>query len=261
MPEKNFISGYGKPMKYSAYTFNFLLCQSVINCLIGWLIILPAFAQKADTFTLPLKISASKRHLVDQKNKPFLYQADTGWMLFLNLTKQEAITYLADRKSKGFNVIQTMLTGFDDFKNREGHSPFLGNKDFAQPNEAYFTHVDWVIRQADSLGLILSIAPLWSGCCKEGWAGEGKPIEKNGIKKTHELGRYIGKRYASFNNLFWILGGDNDPHADKEAIRQLALGIKQTAPHQLITYHASSSHSSTDVWENESWLDVVMVYT
>jgi len=44
-------------------------------------------------------------------------------------------------------------------------------------------------------------------------------------------------------------------------MNQLALGVKSQAPHQLITYHASSSHSSTDVWENASWLDVVMTYT
>jgi hypothetical protein len=103
---------------------------------------------------------------------------------------------------------------------------------------------------------------LWSGCCKEGWAGEGKPIEKNGIEKTRRFGEYLGKRYTKFTNLFWIMGGDNDPHEDQEAIRQLALGIKQMAPQHLLTYHAASTHSSTDIWgQDEPWLDVVMVYT
>jgi hypothetical protein len=220
-----------------------------------------AVAQSTQHPHLPLSISPNKRHLVDSQGKPFLYHADTGWMLFLNLTKAEAVEYLVDRKAKGFNVIQVMLTGFDDFANRDKQHPFLANKDFSKPNEAYFSHVDWVIQQADSLGLILAIAPLWSGCCREGWAGKDKPIEQNGLKKTAAFGQYLGRRYHKFTNLLWIIGGDNDPHGDKEALRQLALGIKQNAPAHLLTYHGASTHSSTDVWDNEPWLDLVMVYT
>jgi hypothetical protein len=52
-------------------------------------------------------------------------------------------------------------------------------------------------------------------------------------------------------------------HTDaREEIRQLGLGLKDSAPHQLSTYRAASSHSSTDVWPaDERWLDVAMVYT
>ncbi|MBA4056459.1 MAG: hypothetical protein C0490_17215, partial [Marivirga sp.] len=74
-------------------------------------------------------------------------------------------------------------------------------------------------------------------------------------------GEYVGKRFAKYKNVMWIIGGDMDPYEDRETINQLALGIKSQAPHQLMTYHASSSHSSTDVWKNTSWLDVVMTYT
>lgn len=215
----------------------------------------------------PLKISPDRRHLVDQSGSPFLYNADTAWMLFLKLNEAEAGEYLANRKAKGFTAVQVMLTGFLDMTNRTGQRPFGGDHDFAQPNEAYFAHVDRVVTRARELNLLLSIAPAWSGCCGEGWAGRQKdgspkPLNQNGPAKSRALGNFIGQRYAGFPNVMWILGGDNDPHDAREEIRQLGLGLKEAAPRQLITYHAASSHSSTDVWPaDEAWLDVSMVYT
>ncbi len=115
--------------------------------------------------------------------------------------------------------------------------------------------------------MLLAIAPAWSGCCGEGWAGKEKngalkPLNANGVEKSRELGRWLGKRFGKYANVMWILGGDNDPNPAREEIRSLGLGLKDTAPQQLITYHAASSHSSTDVWPaDERWLDVSMVYT
>ena len=40
--------------------------------------------------TFPLKISQNRRHLVDPKGAPFLYHADTPWMLFVKLSEAEA---------------------------------------------------------------------------------------------------------------------------------------------------------------------------
>ena len=214
----------------------------------------------------PLALSNNKRHLVDNHGKPFLYNADTAWMLFLNLSKEEALEYLIKRKSQSFNVIQVILLGFADKENktpanRYGQRPFLAENNFATPNPVYFNHVKWVIAKADSLDLALSIAPLWAGCCGEGWSGKGKAMELNKPEGNLKFGEYLGKTFGKFKNVLWISGGDNDPNTDKDNYRQLGMGIKKYAPHQLITYHASSSHSSTDVWEKESWLDFSMIYT
>ncbi len=214
----------------------------------------------------PLKISADRRHLTDNTGTPFLYNADTSWMLFLNLTQEEALVYLADRKSKSFNVIQVILTGFADSDgkkpvNRYERKPFLEDENFSVPDPEYMNHVERVIKAADSLGLALNIAPLWAGCCGEGWTGEGKAMDKNGSAGNQKFGEYLGKRFGKYNNVMWIMGGDNDPGSDKENYRALALGLKKNAPQQLITYHAASSHSSTDVWQNETWLDFSIVYT
>ena len=133
-----------------------------------------AMAGSPDGPAFPLKVSESRRHLVDQRGTPFLYHADTPWMLFLKLTESEAKDYIARRRGQGFNALQVQLTGFLGMTNRAGELPFAGTppeQDFAQPNEKFFAHVDRVIAEAQRQGILLAIAPLWSGCCGEGWAG------------------------------------------------------------------------------------------
>lgn len=217
-------------------------------------------------YKFPLKVSGSHRYLVDQNGKPFFYNGDTGWKLFTKVNNAGVIDYLSDRKNKLFTVIQTMLTAFKGEKNMDGQTPFANPNDFSTVNKEYFDHVEWVVHQADSMGFLIAIAPLWAGCCGEGYGGKGAVGPKsymstNGAKKCRAFGEYIGKRFAKYNNILWIMGGDIDPFEDREMINHLALGIKSRAPHQLMTYHPSSSHSSSDVWPNTNWLDVVMTYT
>ncbi|MGB3777753.1 MAG: DUF4038 domain-containing protein [Tunicatimonas sp.] len=56
-------------------------------------------------------------------------------------------------------------------------------------------------------------------------------------------------------------GGDNDPFNALEEIEAMADGLHRQAGNQLFTYHAASTHSSTDVFPEADWLDVSMVYT
>jgi hypothetical protein len=230
-------------------------------------IAVPAAAPRPE---FPLKVSQDRRHLVDQRGVPFLYHADTPWMIFTKLSENEAKEYIAHRKEQGFTALQVQLTGFLGMTNLAGDRPFTGTppqQDLARPNEKFFAHVDRVVAEAQRQGMLLAIAPAWSGCCGEGWAGiadDGtpKPLNQNGPAKCRALGRCLGARYGKFANVMWILGGDNDPHKTREEIRALGLGLKDSAPQQLITYHAASSHSSTDVWPaDERWLDVSMIYT
>jgi hypothetical protein len=214
----------------------------------------------------PLKASVDGRWLVDETDRPILYQADTAWKLFVRLDLAEAEEYLRERKNQGFTAVQVMLTGFLDDRSRAGHLPFDGEHDLTRPNEAYFAHVDAVVAKAGELGLALAIAPLWAGCCGEGWAGKSKdgrpkPLDVQGPGKARAFGRWLGARYGKHPQVLWILGGDNDPRGTRASIEALAQGLKEAAPRQLVTYHAASSHSSTDPWPEARWLDVSMIYT
>jgi hypothetical protein len=210
----------------------------------------------------PLKVCESGRYFIDGSGKPFLYHADTGWQLYSRLTLNEAREYLTLRKGQGFNTIQTMLSMNPDSADRNGQKPFR-DYDFARPNEAYFDHVEKVIQIADSLGLLLNLAPLWIGCCGEGY-GVGAKIEmysRNGTNKSHQFGSWLGKRLRKYNHIMWTMGGDNDPLTIRNEIQGLAEGIHALAPQQLITYHARATHSSTDLFQYAPWLSFSMIYT
>lgn len=215
-------------------------------------------------YRFPIAISPDSRRLVDQDGKPFLYNADTGWLLFFKLKNDaEFLEYFNDRLSKEFSVIQIMMTGVPGIKRWDGIQPFgSGNTDMSQPVEAFWSHVERGVQLADSLGLYLVMTPAWESCCNNGWGNSPERLlQKNGKEKLRAYGKWLGNRFSKYPNVAWSMGGDNDPGGDKDFIREIALGLMESSPKQLRTYHGSSSRSSTDSWGNESWLSFSMTYT
>lgn len=214
----------------------------------------------------PLKVSENRRYLVDSAGRPFFYHADTPWMLLVALNPAETEAYLRDRKVKGFTALQIMLTGFLNMKNHADQLPFHGDHDLARPNEAFFAHADAMIRKASDMGFLLAIAPMWSGCCGEGWANHhpqaGKPLgplNVAGPDKARAWGRWVGERYATFKNIIWIMGGDRDPDMSFMEICALAEGIREKAPHQLMTVH-NGQLPSARYYNEVAWLDLNAAY-
>ena len=207
----------------------------------------------------PLNISASHRFLEDQHGRPFLYHADTPWLLFFRPTLAEVDFYLTDRKNKGFTTLQLQLLAYrEKLADAEGEFPLHDLNDLATPNDKFFRRVERIMDQATTQGFYLSIAPAWLGCCEGSWR---KILQANGPAKCREFGRYLGRRFARFQNVMWILGGDIDPGEFMPLVRALAEGLKETAPHQLLTAHPGSPMSALQVYGGEPWLDVNCTYT
>ena len=214
----------------------------------------------AGAVSYPIRVSANHRHLVDQNDAPFLYHADTGWHLFEKLTRAEVEAYLENRRAKGFNTVQVQLLAetCEDHTNAIGVAALLRTHDLGTPNEAFFAHVDWVLRTAEARGIQLVIAPAWLGCCQAGW----KHIMKtNGVEKCRAFGRYLGARYKNFPNIMWLQGGDKDPGEFLPFVNAIATGIDETDPNHLHTAHAGSPKSAMDFYAGEPWLDVNSTYT
>jgi hypothetical protein len=209
----------------------------------------------------PLKISANGRYLTDSNDKPFLYVAETPWCLISNLTKEEVDEFLDIRIKQGFNTIQIHLLPFVPINrpNKYGEWPFT-DFDISKPNERYFNYAKWVISKAEEKGLLVALNPIWLDCCGSGWEDI---LKKNGIEKSRIYGQYLGKKFAEHKNLIWIQGGDKDPREFIDHYRQIALGIKESIPSAIQTYHASSGHSSTEVipYFSNSWLNFSFTYT
>lgn len=214
----------------------------------------------------PLRVGDNHRYLEDSNGVPFFYQADTPWHLFFDLSYSDAEFYIKRRKAQGFNTLQIMLTGAKGQLDLKGESPFMGDHDFSRPNEKFFSRVDSLIGLLGTYNMYAAIVPLWSGCCGGDMAGTDKkgnplPMLVNGPEKTYGFGRWLGERYGAFTNIMWIIGGDNDPFNSIDEYNALIRGLKETTTDQLFTYHAASTHSSTDVYPEADWLDVSMVYT
>jgi hypothetical protein len=210
----------------------------------------------------PFRVSENHRYLVDSHGNPFLLQGDAAWSLIANTTNEEAKVYLQNRRSKGFSAILVNLIEHKFAKNAPrdlyGEAPFLGASDLSAPNEKYFEHADWVIREAAKNGLVVLLAPVYLGYTglDEGFYDE---VMANGPEKCHAYGRFLGKRYASFDNMIWVMGGDRDPGPARENVDMVAYGIRESDRRHLMTAHCHSESSPIEQYPG-SWLQVSSSY-
>ena len=209
-----------------------------------------------------LKVSDNKRFLVFEDGTPFYYLGDTGWELFHRLNKDEAEKYLENRRAKGFTVIQAVaLSELDGLNtpNAEGNKPLIDN-DPLKPNEAYFAHVDWVIKKAGEKGIFIGLLPTWGDKVDPGSWGKGPKIfnKENGYK----YGQWIGNRYKNSPNIIWINGGDRDGGGANTPIWEaIGEGVKSVDKNHLMTFHPWGEKSSSEWFQNSKWLDFNMCQT
>ncbi len=217
---------------------------------------------KAQDERLPLlKISDDHRYIVTENNQPFFWLGGTAWELLHRLDKEETMLYLQDRSDKGFTVIQTVILAELDglnTPNANGDLPLIDN-DPTQLNEAYFEHVDYVIKQAENLGLYMGLLPTWGDKFNKKW-GVGPEIFTP--ENAEIYGELLAKRYVDQNNIIWILGGDRLPETDpqRQIVQAMVRGIRKIDNRHLITYHPWGGKKATDVF-NEDWLDLDMFQT
>jgi len=206
-----------------------------------------------------LKVSENKRFLVFDDGTPFFYLGDTAWELFHRLTKEETIKYLDNRREKGFTVIQAVILAELDglnTPNREGNKPLINN-DPTKINEAYFEHVDWVIREAEKRGTYIGLLPTWGDKWNLKW-GVGPVVFTPENAKV--FGEILGKRYTDFQNIIWITGGDRDIENEehKQINEAMAVGILKNDDNHLMSFHPQGGHGSSEYFHTADWLDFNM---
>jgi len=205
-----------------------------------------------------LRVAANHHTLERDDGAPFFYLGDTAWALFQRTSREEADHYLVDRAGKGFTVIQAAVL-FDlqpgDMRNVYGDLPLMdGNPE--RPNEAYFRHVDHIVRRAAELGLYLGLLPTWGSYWK---TDSGKALFNEGNARTY--GRFLGSRFRE-QPIIWILGGDNNPanQTERRILEAMAAGLRE-GDHgsHLITFHPRGPGASSELFPNAPWLDFHMV--
>lgn len=228
--------------------------KKIIFILVFVLLLNSLFAQ--------LSISADHRHLTRKDGSPFFWLGDTAWELFHRLNREEAKKYLKNRADKGFTVIQAVVLAELDglnVPNPYGDKPLINNS-LSTPNEAYFKHVDFIVDEANRLGLIIAMLPTWGDKWNKKW-GVGPEIFT--AENARAFGEYVGRRYKN-KNIVWVLGGDRNPEepADFDITRSLAQGLKTgDGGRHLFTYHPTGGASSFDFFDKDNWIDIDMSQT
>ena len=224
------------------------------------LLIVPARAQ---TYAYPLQISENNRYLTDQNGTPFFWSGDAAWSLIAQLSNEDAVYYLEDRKAKGFTIVMVNLIehafSTNPPKNYYGNAPFTG-KTFTTPNEAYFQHADYVIDEAAKRGIVVLLFPLYLGyqCGDQGWCQE---VNNASQADMQSWGEYVGGRYKGYDNIIWSIGGDTSPSPVKSKVLACVNGILSQDSIHLFTAHNQPESYAVSPWSGESWLTINNVYT
>lgn len=217
---------------------------------------------KAQVKLLPrLKVSSNGRYFATQSGQPFCWLGDTGWLLFIKLTREEAVQYLEQRRQQGFNVIQVMvLHDVRKAVNVYGDSALV-NQDVARPaitkgnhphdtlQYDFWDHVDYVIDQAAQRGLYMALVPVWGTNVKNGW------VKASAAKK---YAAFLGNRYKHRSNIIWLNGGDIRGNDSIRIWKQIGTTLRATDKNHLITFHPRGRTTSSRWFHGESWLDFNM---
>lgn len=202
-----------------------------------------------------LIVSDNGRYLQHADGTPFFWLGDTAWLLLKRTTREQALFYFADRKNKGYNVIQIMLVHDMDSVNAYGRAPFrdldLDQPDAEQSDEytSYWSYADEVISMAEREGMYVALVPVWGSVVQHYSTDAGT---------AKRYGEWLGNRYKDRPNVIWLNGGDIHGSDNMEVWLHLGRAIKRTAAEQLMTFHPFGRTQSSTWFHNENWLDFNM---
>ncbi len=206
-----------------------------------------------------LVVDRGGRRLATSEGDSFFYLGDTAWELLHRLRLDEAREYLRARAAQGFNVVQCVaLAELDGLcePTPDGQLPFLG-EDVTRPNEAYWRHVDEVVRFANHCGIYIGMLPTWG----DKWnIGPGKGPEVFNPSNAEDYGRWLGSRYRN-DGIIWILGGDRrvEKPEHRQTLDAMAAGLRQgDGGRGLITFHPAGGRTSKEELPECAWLDFDM---
>jgi len=204
-----------------------------------------------------LVVSENGRYLELANGKPFFWLGDTCWLMSQKLDRDQVKTYFADRKSKGFNVVQCCLVQFFDDKSFNG-SPALVGEDITKLNITpgndpadpakydYWDHVDYIVETAAANGIYVAMTPMW------------RYPKKPAPEQAAEFVGKLATRYANHPNIIWVNGGSARGGDDLDFWNAAGTAFKHNAPNHLVTFHPFGRMQSSHWFQDAPWLDFNM---
>jgi hypothetical protein len=209
----------------------------------------------------PLCVADDHRHLAHLDGTPFLWLGDTWWFgLSARVTWNEFQLLTADRKKKGFNVIQIIAGPYGDMHlfdprsaNEGGHSWQEG---LSRINPSYYDMADRRLQHLVENGIMPLIVGSW-----------GYLLQEMGLDTMQKHWRNLIARYGAFPSC-WCLSGETTmpwylSASPQEAAQSLRRGWSEMARfvhahdpfHRLVTTHGPHMASGRSQLEEPGLLD------
>ena len=185
-----------------------------------------------------LKVSKNGRHFQHADGTPFLWLGDTWWKCLAKRLNWDGFKELAaDRKEKGFSVIQIVCGPYPDegpfepMWENEGGMPYH-TKDFKVLNPEYWNYADRRLEHLIDSEMVPAIVGAWGRADCDAM----KNVGVDGLKRHW---RYLIARYGAYP-VFWILAGElhNDSKWGVGPWGQVGRYVRSIDPyHHPITTH------------------------
>ena len=154
----------------------------------------------------PVRVAADARHFEHADGTPFFWLGDTWWMGLCHRLRwpAEFQQLAADRKAKGFNVVQIVAGLYPDmhpFDPRGANEAgFPWEKDYARIRPEYFDAADARLRHLVEQGITPCIVGAW-----------GYFMPWMGVEKMNAHWRYLIARYGAMPVVWCAAGEANLP--------------------------------------------------
>lgn len=219
---------------------------------------------------LPLRISDDRRHFVLPDGKPFLWIGDTCWMgLTSRLPWPDGFKhYVADRKAKGFNVVQIVAGLYPDMPpldpRGENEAGLPWTKDYSTIRPEYFDLADRRIAHLVEQGITPCVVGAW-----------GYHMPYMGVEKLSQHWRYVIARWGAYP-VVWCAAGEVNlpyylapgfPFDDREQVAkwtEVTRNLRETDPfHRPISTHPTGLGrlSARGAIDDQSLIDFDMLQT
>jgi len=207
-----------------------------------------------------IEVSKNGHYFQTETGEPFFWLGDTGWLTFNKLDREHIKEYFADRKEKGFNVIQIMTIHSLEAANVYGDSALV-NRDLSKPlttegnnfDDAeeydFWDHIDYALDVAKEDGLYLAMVPVW---------GTNVTTGKVNLEQAKAYATFLAERFKDRDNIIWVNGGDTRGNENTELWNTIGSILKAANPERLVTFHPFGRTDSSDNFHNATWLDFNM---
>ena len=185
-----------------------------------------------------LRVSADARHFEHADGTPFFWLGDTWWKCLCKRMTWEGFQELtADRKAKGFTVVQMVCGPYPDegfLEPRlanEGGLPYESIK-FDRVNPKYFDSADRRLKHLVDAGIAPAIVGAWG-------RGDCNSMQAIGVAGLKRHWRYLVARYSAYP-VFWILAGEipEETKWGQGDWAEVATYLRSIDPyHRLLTCH------------------------